>query len=601
MVNKIVKKSLLITLSALMTYGLFAAPSKRDVDRYVYTKYSNATSGGSQAEWGALNCHDPKIFQDDDGTYYVYSTDAAIGGAGQKGIQIRKSTDLVHWECLPRSATQKKWDKAWLQWLGYNAVTASTWAPTVIKQNGLYYMFHGIITDVRSAGYPDAAITLAIASSAEGPFYPASLAASKDEVIAEALNKIGVEYSQSNLVRYTYYDRSFDFDAPESVTEFDCYNTGAYDTHNKMEADINSFSYGFGCIDPEFVADVATGKNMIYEIGGRKCYALTYGSWKGGIALMYVDALSLKPVSPDGQEMNAPADSKDGAFGICIAGGYGAAYEGAQVIYNSDTGYYYIFVSMGGLENEYRVGVGRSKSLDGPYFDAGGKTMYLDPMIASRYHEFGSKIMGGEELKGEFGWRCPGGQSIMRSHDGKILFACHSRTNFKPGYFFFLQIRQMFFTQDGWPVLNHNEYYEDADFTEKLAPLSPAEVAGTYNAVLTVRSSKIEHYTPYGEGSVADVHIDDAVPTPSQELTLNEDGSIGGKTYSGSWKLMEDGYTVGLLLKDSKGAEIGTFKGYVLSAVDWAIKNPVARKVISFTTIDSEKTGEYFWGNKKNK
>ncbi len=165
MVNKIVKKSLLITFSALMTYGLFAAPSKRDVDRYVYTKYSNATSGGSQAEWGALNCHDPKIFQDDDGTYYVYSTDAAIGGAGQKGIQIRKSTDLVHWECLPRSATQKKWDKAWLQWLGYNAVTASTWAPTVIKQNGLYYICHGIITDVRSAGYPDAATTLAISST----------------------------------------------------------------------------------------------------------------------------------------------------------------------------------------------------------------------------------------------------------------------------------------------------------------------------------------------------------------------------------------------------------------------------------------------------
>lgn len=601
MCNRIAKKSLMISMGVMLAASVFAAPSKRDVDRYVYTKYSNATSGGAQSEWGALNCHDPKIFQDDDGTYYVYSTDAAIGGAGQKGIQIRKSTDLVHWESLPRSATQKKWDKPWLQWLSYNAVTASSWAPTVIKQNGLYYMFHGIITDVRSAGYPDAAITLAISTSPEGPFYPASTAASKDENIAAVLDKLGVSYYQSNLVRYTYYDRSFDFDAPESVTEFDCYNTGAYDTHNQMEADINSMSYGFGCIDPEFVTDVATGKNVIFEIGGRKCYGITYGSWKGGIALMYVDTVSLKPVSPDGKEMDAPADSKDGAFGVCVAGGYGAAYEGAQLIYNSDTGYYYIFVSMGNLENEYRVGVGRSKTVTGPYVDAGGKSMYLDPMNSSSYHEIGSKIMGAEVLKGEFGWRCPGGQSILRTQDGKIVFACHSRTDFKPGYFFFLQVRQMFFTKDGWPVLNHNEYYEDADFKEHLAELTVSDIAGTYDAILTVRSSKIDHYTPYGEGAVADVHIDDAVPTPSSEMILNEDGTIAGKVYSGSWKLLDDGYSIELILKTAKGKDIGTFKGYALTGVDWANRNPVSRKVVTITTIDDTKTGEYLWGNKKNK
>lgn len=601
MCKRISKKVLLISLSLIMEFSIFAAPSKRDVDRYVYTKYSNATSGGVQTEWGALNCHDPKIFQDDDGTYYVYSTDAAIGGAGQKGIQIRKSTDLVHWESLGKSATQRKWDKAWLQWLDYNNANASSWAPTVIKQNGLYYMLHGIITDVRSPGYPDAAITLAISASAEGPFYPASVAASKDESIKAALDKIGVSYYQSNLVRYSYHDRSFDFDASESVTEFDCYNTGSYDTQNAMEADISSMAYGFGCIDPDFVTDVASGRNVIFTIGGRECYGLTYGSWKGGIALMYLDKRSLKPVSPSGQELDAPADSCEGAFGIAIAGGYGAAYEGAQVIYNSDNGYYYCFVSMGNLENEYRVGVGRSKDVTGPYLDAGGQSMYLTALNSNRYHEFGSKIMGAEALKGEFGWRCPGGQSILRTNDGKIVFACHTRTNFKPGYFFFLQVRQLFFTEEGWPVLNHNEYYQDADFEEKLTPLSKEDIVGNYETILTVRSSDMGRYTPYGEGEVADVHIDDAVPASSLGLTLNADGSVGGKNYSGSWKIAEDGYTFQIDLKDVKGKELGVFKGYVLNAVDWAIRNPVARKTITFTTIDAAKTGEYFWGNKKTK
>ena len=109
------------------TANIFAA--KRDVDKYVYTKYANAQSG-VQSDWGAINCHDPKIFQDDDGTYYVYSTDAAVGGAGQKGVQIRSSTDLVHWTSLAQSAIQHKWDKNWLKWVNFNMSNASTWAPT---------------------------------------------------------------------------------------------------------------------------------------------------------------------------------------------------------------------------------------------------------------------------------------------------------------------------------------------------------------------------------------------------------------------------------------------------------------------------------------
>ena len=70
------------------------AEAAKDVDDYVYHKYSGAQTS-VQGTWGALNCHDPKLFQDADGTYYVYSTDAAIGDFGEKGLQIRTSKDLV--------------------------------------------------------------------------------------------------------------------------------------------------------------------------------------------------------------------------------------------------------------------------------------------------------------------------------------------------------------------------------------------------------------------------------------------------------------------------------------------------------------------------
>ena len=222
--NSIFAKTAAAAVAAVLATGT-AFAAKRDADKSVYTKYASPRSG-TQAEWGTLNCHDPKIFQDDDGMYYVYSTDAAIGGAGQKGLQIRRSADLVNWECLNTSAIQRKWDKAWLKWVEFDRAGASSWAPTVIKQNGLYYMYHGIITDKDRSGDPVAAIALAVSSSVTGPFYPAHEAAAKDPKIKEVFDSLGVSYEQSLLVRYTYYDRSYTSD-DESITKYDMLNTGS--------------------------------------------------------------------------------------------------------------------------------------------------------------------------------------------------------------------------------------------------------------------------------------------------------------------------------------------------------------------------------------
>ena len=595
-----VNKKIAAVLAAACCSAAMAFAASRDVDKEVFSKYA-AKTGGAQSEWGALNCHDPKIFQDDDGTYYVYSTDAAIGGAGQKGLQIRSSKDLVHWTSHSSSAIGRNWDRTWLKWVNLTNANASSWAPTVIKQNGLYYMFHGIITDSRNPGYPDAAITLAIASNPLGPFFPAAQAAKKNSDIGKVLKQLGVSYKQSNLVRYCYYDRSYDLDADESVTDLPMYNTGTYDTQNETDSDFNSMSYGFGCIDPEFIIDVSTGKLMTYTVGSRTCYGLTYGSWKGGIALMYVDSVSLKPVDRDGKELDDPADSVEGAFGVAIGGGYGAAYEGAQVIYNSENGWYYLFVSMGDLDWDYRVGVGRSKNVAGPYLDASGTSMLLGPMNANEFHAIGGKIMGAYELKDGYSFRAQGGESILRTNDGKIVMATHARTNFLPGYFFFLQIHQMFFTKDGWPVLNGNEYYNDYNGKdESLAALTVSDIAGTYDAILTERGTEQELYKHFAADAAHNISLKDGIPTKSKDLTLNADGTIGGKNYGGTWTLGSDGCTVTFELKDGAGNAIGTFTGYVLNAVDWSRKKGNNRRTVTFTTIDATTTGEFFWGNRRD-
>ncbi len=768
------------------------------LDDIVSTKYTTATTNATtQSKWGALNCHDPKLFQDDDGTYYVYSTDASIGNAHKVGLQVRASSDLVNWTCESSSALQGNWDSDMLSvtgevasssasTLGSNAsYTATTWAPTVIKQNSEYYMFHGIITD-NVDGFddttekgPTAWIGLAISDSPEGPFIPAheydsdtysnstlvryawnqptqgfsayiggemtqmtvnsitvtddsrtsesqsitnsSLAATgnwydvsttayegvtgltgdftvtyditlddvgdsnwekwafalvdedtmagwylradkytNDFTPNSAVNNNMYGYGTDDSLRVTYAD-SYNFDDSTSSDYFGTIyadgtellvtaaytaatgtcvvtatsadggttyytatgtgycgdlkttnNTSYYDATEESTDSSTSWNNGFGAIDPEFVYDVsaetssASAVPKTYTIGSTTCYAMTYGSWKGGIALIYVDADTLQPVDSNGNILDHPLDEEDtGEFGQKIAGGYGAAYEGSQLIYNDDTGYYYLFVSMGNLSYEYRVGVGRSTSIEGPYEDAAGNSMsFSSTSTADDYHDYGSKIIGANILDDEYGWRCPGGESILRTADGKIMFACHTRTTFKAGYYFYLQLHQMFFTDDGWPVLNQNEYYDDYDGSdEELSSLTSDDIAGTYDTILTVRGTDTSSYTPYG-GTAGTYNTCDETPTTSVSMALSSDGTISGDDYSGTWTLADDGYTITLDLSDAAGASLGTFTGYALQATDWARKGGVTRQTITFTTLDDTSSdteaGEYFYGNKHN-
>lgn len=569
-------------------------------DGYVNAKYSGAQTS-VQGTWGALNCHDPKLFQDDDGTYYVYSTDASIGDFGVKGLQIRKSTDLVHWTCLSDSAIQGNWDKEWTEWVGFtkSGKEPTSWAPTVIKQNGLYYMMHGIITENIMSSKPSAAITLAVASKPEGPFYPAATAAQNDSKILDTFNSLGIKYESSFIVRYSFYE--YLHEEFKGANAKKCLNNGMYNGQTGEEEDFAGWLYGFGCIDPEFVTDVATGNLVEFDKNGRKCYALTYGSWKGGIALIYVDSLLLKPVDSNGNVIDFSCDTERGCFGKAIAGGYGAAYEGAQLIFNSDIESYYLFVSMGNLEHEYRVGVGRSASVDGPFYDASGRPMLLDGMNSMQYHSIGSKIKGATQIGKEKPFRCPGGQSILRASDGNVYFACHTRTNFLPGYFFYLQINQLFFNKDGWPVLNVNEYYP---LEKRSGPFEMSQVAGEYDVILTERGNKTGKFSGFGYAFPADeINLIDAEPTVSKKININSKGKISGafKGFIELGEFDERGFQnvkVTLKGKNYNGGK-AVFTGVLTLGLDWTLESEEKSPELTFSCLDSSESGEYFMGNRR--
>lgn len=105
-------------------------------------------SFGSDDE-AALTEADPTIFQDADGTYYLYGT----GANSSKGFAAYSSRDLYHWQgpvgadgfCLTKDTSFGN---------------GGFWAPQVVRRNGVYYMFYTA----------DEQIAVATATSAAGPF-----------------------------------------------------------------------------------------------------------------------------------------------------------------------------------------------------------------------------------------------------------------------------------------------------------------------------------------------------------------------------------------------------------------------------------------------
>ena len=590
-----------------------SALSTEALDVVVYSKYADT----SDATWG---CHDPKLFQDDDGTYYVYST------GWNNGVDLRTSTDLHNWTAKTYPL-EGNWDDDFLRWLAFtpnsgkpvtgtvfgmdrgngngntyssSSVDTGSWAPTVTKLNGKYYMFHGIIVDTIQKA---AAITLAIADNPKGPFIPAS-------------KYDPATYKTSTLVRFCnepkdvvmhYDDGSGSFTVPYSQ----CLNNWYYAANGQSNDNTptrlttNSTYYGFGAIDPEFVIDVADGSMKEFTIGSRTCYAMIYGSWRCGIALIYVDAATLKPVASVagtsttgkiyavGDIMDEPLDTLEGNFGIPLVGGVQAGYEGAQLIYNSNTGYYYMFVSMGNLMYEYRVGMGRSTSITGPYYDTNGFGMDNHPSDTHfYYHRIGAKIFGAMAFNGEYGWRCPGGLSVWRDiKTGAVLLAAHSRTNYRGEGDFALQVHQLFFNEKGWPVMNANEYYD-----ENLEPLTMADIAGTYDVIRTTLGTGTESFTAYSGAVTNGINTADAHEDTSVAVTIAENGTISGN-YTGTFTLGADGYSATIVAGGS------TYYGYVFNAR----KGYTTRKTISFTVLESKGTfksnwateNQYLFGNKR--
>jgi arabinan endo-1,5-alpha-L-arabinosidase len=245
-----------------------------------------------------------------------------------------------------------------------------------------------------------------------------------------------------------------------------------------------------------------------------------FGSYWSGIHVVELDAQSGFLKNP-----SSPAIT-------CVAkntGERGNPLEGAAVLKRGD--YYYLFVSYGlaaqGVRSTYRIMVGRSKSAQGPFVDAAGKSMAEGGFV--------------NVMKTSPPMMSPGHCDVLTLKDGRTVMPYHfydARQAWNGDNWGLptLQVRELLWTKDGWPV-----------------PGLPLEAARPAPGTSII--GRWTHQVDFGQPETID---------------LNSDGSIievtdGSRTKRGEWE-SQNGEIIFTWTKDRRGRPIGPFQDRVNTA-----------------------------------
>lgn len=182
-------------------------------------------------------------------------------------------------------------------------------------------------------------------------------------------------------------------------------------------------------IDPSIVVDPETGKWWMH-----------YGSYFGGLFCMELDPATGLAATPDDQ-------------GHLIA--RRANYrkdnlEAPEIIYHPALKKYYLFTSYDPLMTTYNVRVAYSDRPDGPFMDFYGNdikdTTNNVPILTAPY-----------QFKNHPGWAGTAHCGVVSDEKGNY-FMLHQGRLSPSNQLMVLHVRQLFFTENGWPVVSPERY-----------------------------------------------------------------------------------------------------------------------------------------------
>jgi len=305
---------------------------------------------------------------------------------------------------------------------------------------------------------------------------------------------------------------------------------------------------------------------------------MTYGSWSGGIFMLELDE---ETGLRDYDVTYAESETSDPYFGKKIAGGYYSSGEASYIEYIG--GYYFLFVTYGGLEaaSGYQMRVFRSLNPDGPFVDSKGSSAVYDAYQLNfgptendgfrGVNIFGAYDDWGFQTVGDWGERAQGHNSIIAAQDGRTYLVYHTRFQNR-GEGHEVRVHQVYQNEEGWLVAAPFEYTGEGIKSAGIAvaqKVATADIPGTYK-LLTHQ---------YGLDHAAKEY---AAPV---DVTLNADGTISGGA-TGSWTTKSGTSYITIKI----GSE---FKGVMVPQT----LEPTDTKVPCFTALDSQ-TGVTIWGYK---
>ncbi|BBF43826.1 large putative protein with C-terminal endonuclease I domain [Lachnospiraceae bacterium KM106-2] len=509
---------------------------------------SDSTTGETEKETTKaktrVSVHDPSIVKAG-GTYYVYGSH----------IEAAKSTDLMNWTSFTNGYATSgnavygdldtNLSKAF-KWAGSHDSDCkdgyAVWAPYVFynedyinedKSKGAYMIYF-----CTSSTYKRSCIAYAVSDKVDGPFNFV------DTVV------------YSGFTKDTQYDTNSEIDTKYTNTNLsDLIKKGTVDGVNEkwFNSDGNyNTSYAPNAIDPALFSDTDGKLYMVY------------GSWSGGIYELEMDPTTGQAIYPGTDKAETGKNRVDRYFGTQIAGGYGQSGEGPFVIYSEDTGYYYLYMTYGGLQANggYNMRVFRSKTPDGPYLDAAGSKATFSSASDLNYNH-GVKVMGNYQFSNmKDGYKSCGHNSALIDDDKSMYLFYHARFNDR-GEEHELRVHQMFMNKDGWPVVAPYEYNGDK-ISE--SGYDKDQVVGSYEF--------INHGIDNGSAML-----------DTKFIQLKADGTIDGDL-TGTWTKEDKSYNMTVTIDGV------TYDGVFFKQND---ESDTDNKVMTFTAIGTN--NQTVWGS----
>ncbi|WP_116789076.1 arabinan endo-1,5-alpha-L-arabinosidase [Flavobacterium psychrotrophum] len=477
--------------------------------------YTAISGWENRNQWNLANVHDPTIVKD--GQYfYMYQTDASYGNAsfGHGHFHARRSLDLINWEYLGAAMTgEANWVKDEINTrraiegrAPIQNITYGYWAPCVRKVGNKFRMYYSVINDALVEGTDPAR------SWGEEAY-------------------IGMMETTS-LASNQWEDKGMVI----------CNISDGVTSHVRNGANDWNAYYKFNSIDPSYIA-TPEGEHW-----------LIYGSWHTGIA-----AVKINPETGRPYQLNTIDD-----YGVRISGrgnistNRWQALEGPEIVYNAQTGYYYLFLAYDELSVAYNTRVARSRNITGPYVGKNGQSITEGadawPMLTHPY-----------AFNNHTGWVGISHCGVIQDEaNGKWYFTSQGRLPENvPGInasnaVMMGQVREMDWTSDGWPVV------------------APERYAGVPAATLTDASF-------VGAWEIINMNYQYKVIQKSVTVSLNANGTVGdGMTGTWSYDSAKNAVII-------NGIECKIFNGW-----DWE----ASPRKVALTISGSATDGKPLWGKK---